>query len=84
MDPRDASVYTDNYSALTWVLILSVVIVCVMGLMVAFIALVHHSIEHSADTPKAPLLEGLPSTAPASGSTTPTAVPGSSSPSHAA
>jgi len=30
------------------------------------------------------LLEGLPSTAPVSGSATRTAVPGSSSPSHAA
>jgi len=68
MDPRDASVYTDTMSPLTWVLILSVVIVCVMTLMVAFIALVHRSIEHSVDTPRIPALQGLPATSDPSSS----------------
>lgn len=63
MDPRDASVYTDTWSPLTWVLILSLIIVFVMTLMVAFIALVHRSIEHSTDTPRIPALQGLPATA---------------------
>lgn len=83
MDPRDASVYSDTHSPLTWVLILSLFIVFVMALMVAFIALVHRSIEHSTDTPKAPVLEGLLGAVPASGSTG-TAAVGSSSPPHAA
>ena len=48
MDPRDASVYTDSWSPVTWVMILSVVIVFVMALMVSFIVVVHRSIELSA------------------------------------
>jgi hypothetical protein len=56
MDPS-ASVYANTWSPLTWVLVLSLMIVFVMTLMVAFIALVHRSIDHSADTPRTPALE---------------------------
>lgn len=48
MNPTDASVYSDTMSPLTWVLILTAIIVVVVGLLVSFIALVHRSIERSA------------------------------------
>ena len=56
MDPS-ASVYADTWSAQTWVVVLGLMIVFVMTLMVAFIALVHRSIDHSADTPRTEALE---------------------------
>jgi flagellar basal body-associated protein FliL len=82
MDPRDASVYSDTWSTLTWVLILSTIIVFVFALMITFIVMVQRSIDHSTDTPKAST-EGPQGATPVGASTEGAAV-GASSPPHAA
>jgi len=64
MNPTDASVYSDTMSPLTWVLILTAIIVVVTALLVVFIALVHRSIERSADAPRSTPLLGVPVTGP--------------------
>lgn len=72
MNPNDASVYANTWSTQTWVLLFTMMIVFVMALMIAFIALVHRTTEHSADTPRTPVLD------------LPTADQASVSPPHAA
>lgn len=61
MNPYLASVYDDSWSATTWTLVLTAIILGVVALLVGFIALVHHSIEHAddrrADAAPAPVRE---------------------------
>lgn len=45
MNPADASVYSDTWSAGTWAAVLSVIVLMVIALMCAFIYLVHRACE---------------------------------------
>lgn len=48
MDPNSASVYTETWSTMTWVLILTGIVLSIIALVVAFIVLEHRACQLTA------------------------------------